>query len=417
MTAVTIVGAGLGGLVLARVLHLHGIPSTVYDAEASSDARAQGGQLDIHADDGQVALAAAGLTEAFRAIIHEGGEATRLLTARGTSLFEQADDGDGGRPEVLRGELRRILLESLPEGTVQWGRRLAAVAPLGDGRHGLAFEDGSTVTSQLLVGADGAWSKVRPLLTDAAPAYVGTSFVETYLHDVDARHPATAEAAGGGALFALEPGRGIFAHREAGAVLHAYVALTRPAAWFAAIDFADPTAARARIAAEFLDWAPALTALITDGETGPVLRPLHALPTGLRWPRVPGATLLGDAAHLAPPAGEGANLALLDGAELGAAIAAHPDDREAALAAYEAAMFPRGEAAAEEAHRMLALCLDDRAPFGLIDFFTGAPMRNLRGIDGGIEPTRPQLGIAASATVGRAATAADGSSRSTVGDG
>ncbi len=268
-----------------------------------------------------------------------------------------------------------MLLESLPEGTVQWGRRLAAVAPLGDGRHDLVFADGSTVTSQLLVGADGAWSKVRPLLSDAVPAYVGTSFVETYLHDVDARHPATAAMAGGGALFALAPGQGIFAHRETGGVLHAYVALSRPAAWFAVIDFTNPVATRARIAAEFDGWAPALTALITDGEAPPVLRPLHALPTGLRWPRLPGVTLLGDAAHLAPPAGEGANLALLDGAELAAAIAAHPGDSEAALAAYEAVMVPRGEAAAVEAHRMLALCLDNRAPLGLIDFFKGAPTR------------------------------------------
>ncbi len=123
-------------------------------------------------------------------------------------------------------------------------------------------------------------------------------------------------------------------------MLHAYVALSRPAAWFAAVDFADPASARARIAAEFEDWAPALVALITDGETPPVLRSLHALPTGHRWARVPGVTLLGDAAHLAPPAGEGANLALLDGAELAAAIMAHPGDCEVALAAYEAAMFP-----------------------------------------------------------------------------
>ncbi len=368
---VTIVGAGLGGLVLARILHRHGIPAVIYEAEPSAGARTQGGQLDIHAEDGQVALAAAGLADAFRSIVRPGGEATRVLDRNGAVLFEQGDDGAGGRPEVLRGDLRRILLESLPEGTVQWGRKLAAVIPVGDGRHDLRFQDGSTATSCLLVGADGAWSKVRPLLSDAVLAYLGTSFVETSLRDVDGRHPATAEAAGGGALFACEPGRGLFVHREAGGVLHAYVALRRPATWFAAIDFADPAAARRGIAAEFRGWAPALTALITDWDDPPVLRPLYALPAGHRWARVPGVTLLGDAAHLAPPAGEGANLALRDGAELAAAIVAHSGDSEAAFAAYEAAMFPRSAAAALDAHRTLALCLDDRAPLGLVEFFEG----------------------------------------------
>lgn len=371
MTPVTIIGAGLGGLVLARVLHIHGIAATIYEADPSEEARTQGGQLDVHAQDGQMALAAAGLTDAFRAIIHPGGEATRMLDRHGTVLFEQADDGTGGRPEVLRGDLRRILLRSLPPGTIRWGKKLSEVTALGDGRHALTFADGSTAISHLLVGADGAWSKVRPLLSQAQPEYIGTSFVETYLHDVDARHPATAAAAGGGALFALAPGQGIFTHREAGDILHAYIALNRPAAWFADLDFSD-AAATAKIAAEFNGWTPALTALITDGETMPVLRMLHTLPTEHHWQRVPGVTLIGDAAHLAPPAGEGANLAMFDGAELAQTIVAHPDDIEAALAAFEATMFPRSQSAAAEAHQMLALCLDERAPFGLVDFFTSA---------------------------------------------
>ncbi len=371
MTApVTIVGAGLGGLVLARVLHLHGIPATIYEAESSEAARTQGGQIDIHEHDGQRALEMAGLTDAFRAIIHEGGEASRVLDRHGTVLLD--DPGAGGRPEVLRGDLRRILLDSLPDATIQWGRKVADVQTLGDGRHELTLADGSTVTASLLVGADGAWSKVRPRLSDAKPEYVGTVFIETYLHDADVRHAAAAAAVGRGGMFALAPGQGIVAHREAGNVLHAYVELNRPAAWIAGIDFADAMAATARVAAEFDGWAPELTALITDGETAPVPRMIHALPKGHRWNRVPGVTLLGDAAHLMPPAGDGANLALFDGAELGKAIAAHPGDIEAALTAYEAALFPRSQAAAVDAHMILELCLDDRAPFGLVDFFTGA---------------------------------------------
>ena len=371
-TPVTIVGAGLGGLTLARVLHVHGIPATVYEAEPSAEARTQGGQLDIHEHNGQLALEAAGLTEEFRAIIHAGGEATRMLDSQGKVLFEQPDDGASGRPEVLRGDLRRILLDSLPGETVQWGRKVAGVRSLGDGRHELAFADGPAVTTSLLVGADGAWSRVRPLLSDAGPEYVGATFVETYLYDADERHRATAEAVGGGAMYALTPGKGIVAHREAGDILHTYVELMRPAEWVAGIDFTDAAAATARVAAEFDGWTPELTALITDGETAPVPRTICTLPNGHRWDRVPGVTLLGDAAHLMPPAGEGANLAMFDGAELGQAIAAHPSDTEAALTAYEEALFPRSGAEYEDAYQILDLCLGDRAPFGLIEFFTGA---------------------------------------------
>jgi 2-polyprenyl-6-methoxyphenol hydroxylase-like FAD-dependent oxidoreductase len=390
-TPVTIVGAGLGGLTLARVLHVHGIPATIYEAEPSPQSRTQGGQLDIHTYNGQLALQAAGLFEQFQGIIHVGGQASRVLDQDATLLLDEPDDGTGGRPEVLRGALRQLLLDSLPADSIRWGRRVASVraagAGAGAGAGELTFTDGSTVTTGLLVGADGAWSKVRPLLSDAEPEYVGLSFVETYLYDADERHPAAARAVGGGAMSALAPGQGILAHREANDVLHTYVALRRPAEWIADIDFTDAAAATARVAAEFDGWAPALTALITDGETAPVLRMLHTLPTGHRWDRVPGVTLpgmtlpgvtlpgvtlLGDAAHLMPPSGEGANLAMFDGAELGTAIATHPGDLEAALAAYEEPMFARSSAEAVDSLELQEIMFGDRAPFGLVDFLTSA---------------------------------------------
>ncbi|MGW7242731.1 FAD-dependent oxidoreductase [Streptomyces sp. NPDC054804] len=369
---VTVIGAGLGGLTLARVLHVHGIPATVYEAEASATARAQGGMLDIHDNNGRPALEAAGLIEEFRALVLEGRQATRALAPDGAVLHDEPDDGTGGRPEVLRGELRRTLLDSLPAGTVRWGHKVSDVRSLGDGRHEVTFADGGSVTTSLLVGADGAWSRVRPLLSDAVPEYVGTSFVETYLFDADTRHPATAKAVGGGAMFALAPGKGIQAHRENGGTLHTYVALRRTQDWFAGIDFTDTDAAAARIAAEFDGWAPELTALITDGETAPVLRPLHTLPVEHRWDRVPGVTLLGDAAHLMVPSGEGANLAMYDGAELGRALGSHPDDTEAALTAYEQAMFSRSADEATEAAQLHELMFGDDSPHGLIAMFTGA---------------------------------------------
>ncbi|MEV5680230.1 NAD(P)/FAD-dependent oxidoreductase [Streptomyces sp. NPDC052164] len=346
---VTVIGAGLGGLTLARVLHVHGIPATVYEAESSPTVRTQGGMLDIHDYNGQLALKAAGLTAEFRGIVLAGRQAMRVLDRDGTVLFEKADDGTGGRPEVQRAELRRMLLDSLPAGTVRWGHRAGSTRALGRGRHEVTFAGGGTVVTSLLVGADGAWSRVRPLLTTVTPEYAGTSFVETYLYDADTRHPAAAKAVGGGSMVAPAPGREIHAHRESGDTLHTYVMLAESQDWFAAIDFNDPAAATTRIAAEFDGWAPELTALITDGDTAPVLRPHHALPTGHRWDRVPGVTLIGDAAHLAAPNGEGANLAMLDGAELGRALAAHPEDIEAALTEYEQAMFPRSAAVAAEA--------------------------------------------------------------------
>ncbi|MBB5916241.1 2-polyprenyl-6-methoxyphenol hydroxylase-like FAD-dependent oxidoreductase [Nocardia transvalensis] len=371
-TQVTIIGAGLGGLVLARVLHVNGIPATVYEAEAGPTARSQGGMLDIHAHTGQPALAAAGLTGEFRALVLAGREAYRIVDREGTVLLDLPDEGTGARPEVQRGELRRILLESLPPGTVRWGHKVTGVRALGGGRHEVTFAGGGTVETSLLVGADGAWSRVRPLLSGATPEYIGMSFVETYLYDGDTRHPASARAVGGGSFWALEPGRGIQAHRETGGTLHTYVALEKPREWFEEIDFTDPAAAAARTAGEFDGWAPELTALITDSDTAPVLRPLHTLPIGHRWDRVPGVTLIGDAAHLAPPNGEGANLAMQDGAELGQALAANRGDIEAALTAYERPLFPRAAASATDGAELLETMFGAATPHALIGMFTGA---------------------------------------------
>jgi 2-polyprenyl-6-methoxyphenol hydroxylase-like FAD-dependent oxidoreductase len=353
---ITVIGAGLGGLTLARVLHRHGCPVTVYDADASPGARTQGGQLDLHEHNGQRALEMAGLTPEFRAIIHRGGGAQRVLDRHGTVLAAIDDDGSMTRPEALRGDIRRILLESL------------AAAPLGDGRHELTFADGSTVVSDLLVGADGTWSKVRALLSDQIPAYAGMSYVDTYLHDVDVRHPAAATAVGDGAMYALVPGKGFLAHREPGNVIHTYAVLDRPLEWFSGIDFGDAGATRQRIAAEFEGWAPALVSLIAGSDTDPVRRSIHRLPDRHRWARVPGVTLLGDAAHVTLPGGEGANIAMLDGAELGEAIAADP---ETAFAAYEEVMFRRAETEAVAARETIDLIFGAGAPHGLVDLFTG----------------------------------------------
>jgi 2-polyprenyl-6-methoxyphenol hydroxylase-like FAD-dependent oxidoreductase len=332
---IAIVGAGPGGLVLARTLHLHGISPTVFERDASPTLRHQGGPLDLHDDSGQLALHRAGLDQEFKRIARYEDQETRIYDHLSNLRFEDSETADGNRPEVDRGELRQVLIDSLPSGMIRWGHQLASIDS-GE----LLFLNGHREKFDLIVGADGAWSRVRPVVSEAKPVYSGITFVEFEIANVDARFPHLVKLVGHGLMFALGESKAIIAHGNSNSSIVAYAGVKVPVEW--AEDF-QPT--KERIAALFLGWSGNLLDLIHRSDEGMTARRIHALPVGHRWSHRPGITLLGDAAHLMSPfSGEGANLAMLDASELALAIAAGKD-----LEAYEQAMFARAEPAAAAA--------------------------------------------------------------------
>ncbi|GEM45612.1 FAD-dependent oxidoreductase [Deinococcus cellulosilyticus] len=355
---IAIIGAGPGGLLCARVLQQRGIPVTVYEGDLSATSRNQGGTLDMHADQGQIALEDAGLLAAFMQLARPESQAKKRLDSQGNVLSQFVPQrSDTAAPEIDRGQLRTLLTDHLAPGIVQWNHKLLHVTPLGGGTHRLHFEHGSTADVDLLIGADGAHSRVRPLLTDQVPQYSGVTFLEVQFDDVDRRHPDIARLVGEGDMFATDGQRlGIIGQRNSHCHVRVYIGMKTPLDWHtqAGLNLKDPDQVRQHLLDTFTGWSEDLLAVIRHNEGVFVVRPLFALPAPMRWAHVPGVTLLGDAAHLmAPFGGFGANLALLEGAELARCIAEHPSPDQA-IRQYERVMFERSGPLAVAANEGLA---------------------------------------------------------------
>ncbi|MFD4900652.1 FAD-dependent oxidoreductase [Streptomyces sp. NPDC058411] len=340
---ISIIGAGPGGLTCARILQRHGIAVTVYDRDPDAGSRNQGGSLDLHEEDGQLALREAGLLEEFFALARFEGQEMRSMDRSGHLIGHHLpDEGETARPEIDRGQLRDLLVASLAPGTVRWGSALVSVDGPADGPRTLTFTDGTAAETDLVIGADGAFSRVRAAVSAAVPQYTGVSFLEAWFDAMETAHPELSELVGQGSAHAGDGERGLFAQRNSGGHMRVYLMRRVPVDWIAANGLrpGDTEGIRAHLLEAYAGWSPQMLRMITDNDGPYVDRPLFALPVPHTWEHTPGVTLLGDAAHLMPPLGVGVNLAMLDACELALALAdaSTVDD---AVRGYEKTMLPR----------------------------------------------------------------------------
>ncbi|TVY49357.1 Monooxygenase [Lachnellula occidentalis] len=348
MHRIAIIGAGPAGCTLGRILGLSNIQFTIFESEASPTARGPGGTLDLHTQTGLAAVKAAGLHEEFLERARFDGEALiiadknmkRYLDIGGTT-----SRSSGGRPEIHRRELRTMLLGSLPEGVVQWGRHLVSVSE----DLTLHFNNGDESGFDLIIGADGAWSKTRALISDQLPIYTGISGSELTIRDAASRYPDLDALVNKGSIFSFGDGHAINAQYIGDGRIKVTEYGSREGKWATKNSSIAlyPETLKTLLAKEYAGWAPELQKLISVADEEPVLtRALFMLPVGFKWENKPGVTVIGDAAHLMSPfAGEGANLAMADAMNLAEYIkrSASKDALYENVAAFEADMFDRAK--------------------------------------------------------------------------
>ncbi|KAN0122828.1 FAD/NAD(P)-binding domain containing protein [Hyaloscypha variabilis] len=365
---IAIIGSGVSGLALACFLHQNGIPYIVYEAEEHLTSRKQGGPVNVHYETGERVLRALGLFEKYKTSTYSSGcEVNSIGDRHGKLLLHHSEDGGNSYPGsdaplVDRVELRRLLLGAIPANTVHWGSKVKTILVVEDNTYDLTFSNGSSATGfHLIVGADGAWSKVRSLLTDVTPTYTGLAYLETEIQDLQKASTEILGLIQRGSYYYLDPGNNLVVQRDGDRTIWIYPIVTKPEEWFKnpPLDLKDVTATKKRFVEEdWKDWNDELKNIIINSDTEFTPRGFYTLPIGHKWEHRAGVTLVGDAAHLMTPhGGMGANLALMDGYDLGEVIVqtarqyhwetgakfVHGGGLSRAVKRYEDTMFPRAE--------------------------------------------------------------------------
>ena len=343
MNDILISGAGIAGPALAHCLRHRGFRVTVVERTA---APREGGQaVDVRG----VALDVVdrmGLGEPVRAA-RTRIKGMSMVDGAGTELFRSEEFAytsgrlDSEDVELLRDDLIAMLHEATKDSVEYVFDDSITALHQEETSVRVEFEHGGFRTFDLVIGADGAWSRTRSAVSPATPHYTGVTSVETSLDDVDTRHPDLARLIGDGSVAVYGVNRGLVAQRNSGGHVKVGAKFRAPLDWHTDLDLADVEVVRSSLLTLFDGWAAPVLDLLRRG-TAFVHRPLYVLPVSHTWVHVPGVTLLGDAAHLMPPLGAGANLAMLEGAELGESLAAAgPDELDDAVRAFEERMWAR----------------------------------------------------------------------------
>lgn len=369
---VTIIGAGPSGLTLARLLQMRGITVRLFEHDASFSARDQGGTFDLHDDGGQKALKEAKLFDEFKKHCRPEGQSLKVIDKHGKIHYEDfAIPDDMSRPEIDRQVLRNLILNSLQPNTVIWNKHVTNVESLENGQHKLVFKDGTSETTDFLVGADGTWSKVRPLLSVIPPTYTGVTFVETCISNPQVTSPHTSELVGQGTVNVLSDNKGLLAQRNGDERIRVYVALRVPENYMKGFDFSQPVTIRAMLLEMLSDWQPELLEMLKHSDDYFVPRHIYSIPLKEYWTTKPGLTVIGDAAHIMTPfAGQGANLAMLDALELADCLTSNDyTNLTSALRTFEETMINRARMFSEESFNNMNAFMAEDSPRQVVEIF------------------------------------------------